>query len=72
MHSRVEIVTRSGTQTAWVSTESGWGGARSPIVHFGLGADTEILRMGVETLEGERWIWTDSIEARRALKVERP
>ena len=72
MDSLVEIVTTSGSQTAWVSTESGWGGARSPVVHFGLGEDSEVLRLGVRTLDGEGWIWSDSIQGRRGLKVTAP
>lgn len=47
----VQVITEQGTQTAWITTDSGFGAARPALVHFGVGdATTLTLRV-----DGQEW-----------------
>jgi len=67
--SKVEICTDGVVQTAWSTTESSWGGAKPPTVHFGLGDAQAVERVVVTLLDG-RIATAEGLEARRSLTVD--
>jgi hypothetical protein len=68
----VEVEAGGRTQTAWVTTQSGMGGVRPPIAHFGLGSATAVDRLTVTGLDGTVWKVTEPFEGRRKVVVAPP
>lgn len=63
----VRVEAGGRTQVGWISSESGWGASRAPVVHFGLGEAQRVDRLEV------RWsglgVAVDDLEARRTVVV---
>jgi hypothetical protein len=66
---RVEICAGGARQVAWATTESSWGGARPPVVHFGLGDADRVDRLAIELLDGTVTYVDEPFEARRSVRV---
>lgn len=49
---RVEVTAGGHTQTDWVMTDSGWGAAQPPVVHFGLGDAQDVDHLRVVMPDG--------------------
>jgi len=70
IHSRVEITAGGVTQVAWVDSQSGFGGTKQPVVHFGLGP-VEVVQSLVVTMPDGQVLRTDgAFAARRKLRVK--
>jgi hypothetical protein len=69
VHSRVSVTSGGRTQTAWVTTESSYGAGRTPMVHFGLGAEEVVERLEV-TAPGRKVLVATGIAGRRRVVVE--
>jgi hypothetical protein len=67
--SQVDVCADGVRQTQWSSTESSWGGAAIPTVHFGLGGSVEIDRLQVRLPSGEVAVLEGTLEGRRSLVV---
>ncbi len=63
--SRVEVTAGGVTHTAWAQTHFGYGGARRPIAHIGLGDQQTVERIVVTTPMGEVMGLEGTLEARR-------
>ncbi len=63
--SRVEVTAGGVTRTAWAQTHFGYGGARRPIAHIGLGDQQIVERIVVTTPMGEVMSLEGTLEARR-------
>jgi hypothetical protein len=68
--SRVEVTAGGRTWTAWTGTHSGYGGARAPVVHVGIGAEQMVERIMVTTTSGDVHTVEGPLEARRRVYVE--
>jgi len=66
--SQVDICADGLRQTRWSSTESSWGGAATPSVHFGIGDSTKIDRLQIRLPSGEILVQED-LAARRIVHV---
>ena len=67
--SRVEVDAGGRTQVAWTRSKSGYGGARTPIAHFGLGESTMVDQLRVTTSNGELTQTDAPFEGRRRVLV---
>ncbi len=65
LNSRVEVTAGGETWTAWTSTHSGYGGARAPVVHVGLGEHQVVDRVRVVRPTGEETVVDGPFDARR-------
>ena len=70
--SRVEVTAGGRTQTAWAQTHMGYGGARAPVVHVGLGAEQSVEQILVTTPQGVVYRVDGPIDARRRVFVGEP
>ena len=70
--SRVEVTAGGQTWTAWTSTHSGYGGAKAPVVHLGLGTEQVVDTLRVVTPQGEETVVDGPFPARRRVIVGAP
>lgn len=69
-NSRVEVTVGDRTQTLWTQTKSGYGGAREPRVHVGLGASLEVDALVVTPPNGAPRSLDGPFEAQRTLTFD--
>jgi len=67
--SRIEVTAGGITQVQWAQTHMGYGGARAPMVHFGLGEAQTVSGLRVITPAGEEYVIDESFPARRTVTV---
>jgi len=67
--SRIEVTAGGVTQVQWAQTHMGYGGARAPMVHFGLGDAQQVSALRVVTPSGEEYVIDEAFAARRAVTV---
>ncbi|MEE2749806.1 MAG: CRTAC1 family protein [Myxococcota bacterium] len=67
--SRVVVETNGSTQTDWVSSESGYGGASALSVHFGLGDAEEVTALSITLLDGTVYRSNEPFTPRRTVSV---
>lgn len=70
--SRVDLTAGGRTATAWTQTHSGYGGARRPLVQFGLGGADVVDRIVVTPPGREPVVIDGPLDARRLVVVGNP
>ncbi len=69
LSAKVEVTADGRTQTAWISTDSSYGGAMAPVVHFGLGEAEQVDELVVTMLDGERVDVPGPFDGRRRIRI---